>query len=114
MEVIGYAGLITAGTENRVNGRPKNVPGKSRIFVRPHGWIQCTTERGSKGELLWIFKPILEGSVSSHRKASYAARSPVFNCPKARIHIRDQFADEVRLILICGRTVAVGVPAIVP
>src|SRR6266545_3363544 len=114
MEVISYAGLTAAGTENGNNGRPEDVPGKSRIVVRSCGWIQCTTERGSKGELLRMFEPIFEGAITSHGQASYAARSPVLYCAKARIHVGDQLADKVRLIFICGRSGAVRVPAIVP
>src|SRR6266498_3741532 len=113
MEVIGYAGLTASGTENGINGRAKNVPRKSRVIVRSYGRIQGATEGGSKREQLRIFKSIFEGAVTSHGKASYAARPPVFNCAKARIHIRDQFANKVRLILVCGRTSAVGIPAIV-
>src|SRR5258705_13266291 len=60
-----------------------------------------------------MFKPILEGAITTHREASYAARSPVLDCAKAPIHVGNQFADKVRLIFVCCRSGAVRAPAIV-
>src|SRR5258705_8999635 len=104
MEVVGLSGLTAYRAENGVNRGTKGVPDESRMILRSNCRIQCSAQRSRKCELIRIFESIFESTISAHRQTGNPARSPIFDCAKARVHIGDQFADEGGLILSRRRT----------
>src|SRR5258705_9188786 len=113
MEVIGLPGLTAYRAKNGVNRGTKGLPDEARMILRSNRWIQCTAQRSGKCELIRIFESKFESTIPAHRQTGNPARSAIFDCAKARVHIGDQFADEVRLILSRRRSGAIRVPTIV-
>src|SRR5258705_13544244 len=113
MEIVCLPGLTAYRAKNGVNRGTKDVPDEARMILRSNCWIQCSAQRSSKCEVIRIFESKFESTIPAHRQTGNPARSPIFDCAKARVHIGDEFADEVRLILSRPRSGAIRVPTIV-